>query len=143
MSEKAEVKKSTLDNGVAQAPAQSGPRRRFTTRLKEELIEIEDNDGTVQNFIVREIQGAKRDEYIDFLNEKKKFDKDGNPTVTGNNKGIAAKLISIHLWYEDGRPFQNVPLIDTWPSTTQVELVHLCNEISGLDKEAQKKSKND
>lgn len=100
------------------------------------------SDKKKRKYILQELTGEERDNYVDTKWSKQVQQKDGQTVVT-NMKGMAAELIHAHLWDCDSQKKVPVGEIQGWPSKLQTKLVDLCRKISGLDAAAKKEAKND
>jgi len=112
------------------------PVKRLSKRQKMEQVEIEEEDGNVWLYEIRELSGPERSQYIEEVSSKMVYDKKGNP-IPGSVKtsGMEENLISRHLWRcnPDGQKVRvEATEIAKFPSSTRQYLLMRCRELSGL-----------
>lgn len=113
---------------------------RFTKKRKEEPIEIEDLDGTVKSYIVREITGPQRAAYMGNVVGRTKIDGEGNPIGMKDMTGLQETLIAMSLFDDKNLPVP-MKMIEDMPSTSIGGLFEIAQRISGLDKKANDREK--
>jgi len=109
--------------------------------LKTETVEIEDQNGEVTVYTVRELSGAEREKYLDTVNARMKFE-DGKPVGFTSYEGSYTKLVSMCMVDDDGKKV-NPETVKNWPQSTVEELFRLAQRLSGLDLRAEEEAKND
>lgn len=101
--------------------------------------------GEEQKYVLRELIGKERDEYLTSLFARMKTGNDGKSTLN-NAMGLQASLVSKALTHANGS-LQGSPVdietINSWPARIVKSLFERAKEISGLDDEAEKKAKKD
>jgi hypothetical protein len=118
-------------------------RKKFALKLKEELVDIEDKDGLVVTYVVREMDGPLLEEFMASGSSRMKLDAKGNAVGVKNMKGINADLISRHLFRQSDNMQVTAETVKSWPSSVQLGLAKLCAELSGLSEKALEEAKND
>lgn len=109
----------------------------LSTKRKELHLTIDSSD-----YLLREMDGPSRDDFLAKAANRTKFDSDGNPIGMKDVKGSTADLISRHLFDVSGKQVP-VEVIQPWSSTVLEVLSRKCVEISGLGKHAKAEAKND
>lgn len=110
--------------------------RRLTLKKRQTKFEIEQEDGSVQVYTVREFDGTGRDEYFELLSNKVDVDmtkKTGKITKFG---GLYTDLLSKTVYDPEGK-LVSAEVIAKWPSSAQEELFKEAQELCGLNKEAE------
>lgn len=112
----------------------------FNLTFKEQSVEVIDGNGGHRILTLRELDGVKRDAYLDAMSKRMKFEK-GQPAGLSSFAGMQAHLVSLSLFDEKGT---NVPQteIEKWPASVQSALYEAAQELSGLNKK-EEKEKND
>lgn len=97
--------------------------------------------GTVHEFVLHELSGEQRDQYLNFTGRKMKFEK-GDQAGLKDFDNIASFTVSLSLRDKEG---QAVPMvrINRWPARVVEGLEKIVKRISGLDKKARDVAKND
>jgi len=107
------------------SPGGDAPRRSFTTKRKEEVVEI---DG--QAYTIREMTGTQLDAWRTQMGNRITTDAKGNPRV-GNFDRLTASLLILCIFKPDGNAV-GLPEVASWPATLQKELFDICQELNGL-----------
>lgn len=117
----------------------------FDLRLKEKNIFLVGEDGQKKRYIVRELVGDQRDEYLTFQFGKMKVSGSGKQLGMTDYKDVEAQLIQRCVFDADFPTDQlTLKTIRKWPARVQSEIVKLINEMSGLDRlAAEEAAKND
>ena len=96
-------------------------------------------------FTMKELTGVTRDEHLDSMRERMKFnDETGKAVGLNNIKGIQTGLISLCLFDDKDKPVEQ-DIIGGWPATVISKLYEKAQKLSALDedvKETEKKGKN-
>lgn len=113
----------------------------FTLKRTEKTVKLENPDGTVSNYTLKELTGEERDKYLSGMAKKMKTGPDGKPIGLRDFEGIEADLIFLSLYDEKGK---NVPTatIAKYPSRVQRMLFQAAQKLSGLDETAEEEAKN-
>ena len=133
---------------AAEKPSENGhtpqSRRRFSTKRHIEAIEIEDDHGNVNNYVIKEMMGPVRESFMAEAADRMTFSADGKVARMKNFKGVFVSLIKRCLFREDGTTPVPELEINSWPTTAQEELFHYLRTINGLEDEKSKEEvKND
>jgi hypothetical protein len=123
-------------NGKAEIPL-------FVTKRKERDIHIQDDSGQVKEYVIRELTGPERDQWLDLAAGKAKFGPDGKPTGVKDSGGIAADLVHRCLYKKGTNDRVPKELIAQFPSSMELALFEMASEISGIGKDARVAAKND
>lgn len=115
---------------------------RFTTTRKEQKIEIEDESGQPQEYIVREMMGVDRDLYMTFMSGKFRVDERGKVVGMKDFNGLQSDLIRRCLYGPDGKPVEERK-IKLWPASLQNAVHKLCRQINALDDDQEDVEKKD
>ena len=96
-------------------------------------------------FTMKELTGVTRDEHLDSMRERMKFNEETGKAVGLNNiKGIQTGLISLCLFDDKDKPVEK-DVIGGWPATVISKLYEAAQKLSGLDedlKATEEKAKN-
>lgn len=114
---------------------------KFSLRLEEYEIPIEDKDGKVTIYKLRELDGEQRSDYINFQASKAKYGADGKVTGIKDFKGIETKIVSMCLYDPDGKLVTEA-FLNKVPGRLIKKLSALALRISGLDEKAEERAKN-
>lgn len=122
--------------------------KKYTLKFKEELIEIEDKDGNVKRYIMREFDGQVRDQYQEEIGRRMEIGPDGKGVKIKNYQGWESTLLKLVLFeITNTDPFTTVAVeekvIQSWPSSVREALHKDAQELCGLSKKADDDAKND
>jgi hypothetical protein len=111
---------------------------------KQKNVTIEDENGVVRPYVVREMMGNIRDQWLNTMAERMKLDKSGTPVGVKEFKGLQTSLICRCLYDQNGKLIPETTIAN-WPASAQKALFEMCQKLSGLDdsakdKEAQEKN---
>ena len=116
-------------------------KKKYSKSLQEIPIELENDNGEVECYILRELTGPQREEYVDTCTKRVRRNPDGS--VRGmDSKGLETLLISMSLYDSSGDNVK-VEEMKNWPSSLINGLYDDAARLSGLSKEAVKDAKND
>jgi hypothetical protein len=113
--------------------------RRFRRKLREELIEIENENGLPETFIVREMTGEQREMWQDTMSERRLTNAEGYVVGIKHFKDMQPGLIARCLYTWDGtKAGRQVSIQDIrkFPSETLDELYEFCLEVCALTSKA-------
>ena len=102
-------------------------KMKFTTTSKTVPIQLENKQGAIAEYELRQTDAATRDKYMDSLMPRMRMDKDGKPAGVSRFDGMQADLLTHTLWNKDGLAVRK-DVIQSWPAST----------VSALFQEAQK-----
>lgn len=116
----------------------------FDLKLKEVPVSITTLDGQKKSYTLRELTGLQREEY------NKDFDinmtlVDGKPQIqTGEKFKLPSEIdILVMCLYDNDNKVVSRDVLEKYPSTVVTSLHKTALELSGLDKDAEAKAKND
>lgn len=117
------------------------PVKRFTLKLKEIPIELEDKDGNVGTFTLRDIDGAERDAFLNTMAQRYRYDGEGKPVNIKDFNAYQSSLITRCLFDPAGKA---VPVneLQKWPAQVLSQLFDMLQELVGMDAKAVEKAKN-
>lgn len=105
---------------------------KFTLRRKEEEHEIEDLDGNINLYTLRELSGAARDSYLNRMKDRMKFDTQGKPCGIKSFDGLQASLLQETLLDPDKKLVTRV-VLDEFPASVLDGLYNRSQKLSALD----------
>lgn len=114
--------------------------KKLSLKRKQVEIEVEVADGSTKTFILKELTGSERDQFLNVMASKMRVGTDGKPTGVKDFTGLHANLIGLSLWVDEQRVEPGV--IQTWPASTQAELFAMAQELSGLTIKEGEQEKN-
>ena len=116
----------------------------FDLKRKEIILMLKGADGIARKHFLRELDGVKREEYMDFLSKKMTFNDDGKPLIK-NMAGLYPKLLELSLADEHYEPF-GAKNVGQLPATVQEALFKKAMQLNGLsldeNDKAEKSAKN-
>ena len=105
---------------------------KFSLTFKNEKIDI---DG--QEYVLRELNGQERGQYLDSVGNRIIVGKDGQPSGMKSFDGLEASLLKLCLEGPDGK-LVPADTLAKWPSTVLQDLFENATRLSGLDKFSKK-----
>lgn len=116
----------------------------FELVLKEWPFSLKDKEGKVQNYVIREMDGEKRDAYLNQSNPAVVKDEQGNAVSVRNFTGINSTLLAL-CTFDAGNVLVPFAALQSWPARILRELFKQAVEINGLGEpeKEREKSKND
>jgi len=119
---------------------------RFDLSLDSISVELEcPEKGKVQKYLLKEMTGTARDQYMSFISKRLSTDSKGEVTVTGF-EGLQANLLHSCLYKVDDNDKESIVPINTiqkWPSRVVEALFNRAKEMSGMDDAALEEAGND
>lgn len=115
---------------------------KFSLILKEEVIEIEGKDGVAREYILRELDGDARDNYVNLMIAKSKTDKSGRTVGVSDVRGLESALLTRMLFNKEDNSAVPQAQIQKWPAGTRTRLYERALRLCGLDKSAEENAKN-
>jgi len=114
----------------------------FSLKLEEVEVELIDVDGAKHNCVLRGLDGAGRDSYLNSIGSRMKFNAAGKTEGLSDYKNLQSGLLTLCLFDETNK---NIPLaiLQKYPATVLESLFKAAQELSGLDKGVEEKSKNE
>ena len=123
----------------------------FDLDLEEVPVKLKGKDGSVKEYVLVELDGSKRDEYLTAMGKRMKtvatgkFDDKGKPvTITEikDYKGLQAQLICMCLKNKATGEVISFDDCQALPTKTQNALFKACQDINGLN-DTENEAKND
>ena len=114
--------------------------RRFTLKRKEIPLELENPDGSLDNFIMRELVGIQRDAWLNKMKKKGEISTGGAIKVT-DFTNLQADLLCMCI-YDSNDKLVELKTLQNWPASLQSELWDMAQELSGLKAKATEEAKN-
>jgi hypothetical protein len=114
----------------------------YSAKRKTMEVPIEQEDGNIKIFLMKDLTGTDRDAYLNKIAGKVKMDSDGKPTGVKDFTGLHADLLALCMFDESGAKVDK-KIIQEWPSTLQMDLFEEAQKLCGLDKKADETAKND
>lgn len=112
----------------------------FDLKMMRKPVMLKDENGKDTEYVLQEITGKDRDEYLTFMAGQKRYD-NGQEAGWKSFANVQARLIHLCLFTPD---MKNVDIakIQMWPARVQNGLYEAASKLSGLDKEAEVAAKN-
>lgn len=115
---------------------------RVTLKLKTCPVEVEDEDGTIKKYTMREMDGTLRDAHMKSMGERVRYDNTGKAVGLKSFDGLQAGMLAKVMFDEEGKQV-DVKVIQKWPSSTQNTLFKHAQKMNGMDEKAEEETKND
>ena len=115
---------------------------KFSLVLKEVSVCVSDAEGVEQTYTLRELTGKQRDTYLNKMGDRMKFNEAGKTEGLSNYEGLQSGLLSLSLRDGNGELVKEV-VLQGWPASVLSDLFDVAQELSGLDKGAEAKAKNE
>lgn len=116
-------------------------RKRFKKALREEQVELENADGSVEVYTIKEMPGTQRDAYLNASKHRVTV-KDGRPVVT-EFKGIHSHLLSRCMFDSNGKAVEQSVIDSTFGGSLQFELFQIAQRVNALGEGAREEEKKD
>lgn len=110
---------------------------KFSLTLKEVTVSLDD-----ESYVLRELSGKQRDMYLNEIGPRMKFNAEGKTEGLTNYEGLQSGLLALCLYDKDGELVAE-KVLQGWPASVLSDLFDAAQELSGLDKGAETKAKND
>jgi len=114
---------------------------KFSLKLQSEVVEIENTDDSVDEFIVNEMGGDQQAEYMNYL-QRTMTVVDGKPTGMKDFSEAYSSLLTRTLVGPDGKPV-SVTTLKKWPGTALKGVFTIAQKLNGLNEDAVEEAKND
>lgn len=121
------------------AATETPPKKRFSRRLKTEAVEIENEDGKIEEWTLQELRGPQRDAVLAHIQSF--IDKDTKEVNIRGNSPVAARVLSLTLIGPDGEPMDEMDALNL-PAEMQDELAKQSLALSGISDKAKEQAKN-
>ncbi len=107
-------------------------RKKFSKRRKEQLIDIEDEEGNTRVYKMREMDGTLRDRYMNDMNRRfRNVSSDGSVARIEDPTKIHVNLLNLCL-LDDQNKAVPVDELQKWPTTALEELYDIAIIFNGL-----------
>lgn len=114
----------------------------FDIDLQEQPVIVKRKDGTVKNYVLRELTGKQKGQYLNGMNTRLSISEDGKVTGIKNFDGIETSLLCRCLYNEEGKLVSESELQEL-PARVLKQLFDAAQTLSGLNKEGTDKAKNE
>lgn len=114
---------------------------KFSLKLKEIPVQITAVDGSPKSFVLRELNGRGRDEYLNEMGGRMKFNAEGKTEGLSDYRNLMSGLLSQCLYDEENKLVDEKTLQE-YPASVLSDLFDAAQELSALDKGAAKEAKN-
>lgn len=115
---------------------------KFTLKLKEVAVQITDVQGRTESYVLRELNGRFRDEYLNEMGGRMKFNAEGKTEGLSDYSDLQSGLLSLCLYDEKGELVKKEALQD-YPASVLSDLFDAAQKLNALDKGAKEKVKKD
>jgi len=99
-------------------------------RRREQVVDLEDEQGLPRRYVVREMTGLERDQFVQATEARTRRDPAGKVT-SRTSEGLSQLLLSLALRDETGVAVARATL-DGWPTTTVEALAEVALTLSGF-----------
>lgn len=128
----------TLAEAAAEKEEEKPKKKRYSRKLKSLFIEIEQKDGKIKEYEVREMTQGQKEDYQSKMRDKVVYNKQGIPLGIQNFRGQAAELLTRCVYdVASGRKVVGEDLA-TWPTTTVEGMMEDAITVNGFDREPDK-----
>lgn len=105
---------------------------RLALRRKEIAVILEGDDGEEKQYTLKELSGKQRNQYLDKMKARVKLGKDGQAESVSSFEGFQADLLVL-CFYDAAGELVTAEEIESFPSSTQMDLFKMAQNLSGLD----------
>lgn len=105
----------------------------FSLDLQSEPVTLT-KDGEKESYVLKEMTGQQRDQYLTSLSKRVSTGKDGKATVS-NFEGLQAELLTRCLFVVSTNEPAAREVIQSFPASVQSKLFEAAQSLNGLDKE--------
>lgn len=113
----------------------------ISLRFKEQKVKIEDREGKIHVYTIRDTDGEGRDTYMDEIMSRSDIGEDGKPGRIKSMKGMQSLLLSMML-HDENDELVPKEIIDSWPAGAREALFEKARTIAALDDKALERAKN-
>lgn len=99
-------------------------------------------DGEIRTYVLREMIGQTRDEYMNGMSKRVKVSPDGKVIGISEYVDVQASLITRCLFTDQNRPV-DIKTIRGWPASAQKYLFDKCQKLNALDDNAEETQKKE
>ena len=112
---------------------------KFKLKLTELPVEIENEDGTVSTYILKEMDGSQRSTFLNDSTRRIKLKPNGEPESVSDYKHMQENALTLCLYDPDGK-LVPVNVLEKWPGAVLTALYKAAQELSGMNKEDEAKN---
>lgn len=120
---------------------------RFSLKRKERMICLEDESGNELDFVLKEMNGAERDQFMTLVAQRVKADPSGKNRTLQSFDGLQASLLMQCMFHldESGKIVKPVDMktVQAWRAEVVNDIFEIAAKMNGLDKMAGAESKNE
>lgn len=113
----------------------------FDLILQELPVTLTNADGVAEQYVLRELTGRGRDQYLNNLTGRLVTDAKGNSRMK-DFTGLQSNLVGRCLFRKDGQAVTEAELVQ-WPARVLSKLFDKAKELSGLDDDAEEEAGNE
>ena len=114
---------------------------KFSLKKKSVPVEMETAEGTTEAYSLVELSGKDRDDYLNAMATKMKYNAKGEPIGIKTFKGLQASLLCLCLEDPNNAKVTQVDL-EKYPASVVNELFKAAQKLNALDEEGQEEAKN-
>jgi len=113
--------------------------------LKRQVVEVEleKEDGSIQECLLYELNGADRDKYLSTINKTMRYDEAGKPVGLSSFDGLQSGLLRLCLFDKATGESLSSSDIQSFPARVVNALFTKAQEMNGLNEEGVEAVKND
>lgn len=110
---------------------------RFKLQANVLPVEVEQSDGTVDEYELREMTAVTRDRYLDKLQKRMQLDVNGRAAGIRKFEGMQADLVASCLFRKTDGKGVSEDVIQSWPASAVVALFAAAQELNRLKQVAE------
>ena len=115
---------------------------KFSLKLTELPVEIENEDGSVSTYVLKEMDGAKRSTFLNDQSWRVKLKPDGEPESVSDYKHMQENALTLCLYDPDGK-LVPVAVLEKWPGAVLTALYKAAQALSGMGEVQKDEAKNE
>jgi hypothetical protein len=123
--------------------SETTPKTEFSLKRNEIEITLEGENSEINKYLIREMTGAQRDQYLKVAVSKASFGADGKVSSVRDPTGLQPALISLCMIDVATKKYVDAKFVNEMRTTVQNDIFEMCSKLNGLDKEADETSKKD
>lgn len=116
--------------------------KKFELKLREESVEIVDVKDATKIYVIRELSGAQRDAFLNDMGGRMKFTAAGKMEGLSDYTDLQTGFLALCLYDETGESVA-LEILREYPASVLSGLFEIAQKLSGLDKGAESKAKNE
>lgn len=114
----------------------------FQLKLKEVPVDITNVEGQTATHYLRELSGAQRDAFLNEIGGRIKFNAAGKMQGLKDYTDLQTGFLAL-CFYDDANVIVSKEVLREYPASVLEKLFEVAQKLSGLDKGAKDKAKND